>query len=65
MEKGNQLYEGKAKKVYQTDVPGQLIVEYKDASPVTSYPCASSSARRYFPTNPSLPVINAFKSLSP
>ena len=30
MEKGKQLYEGKAKKVYQTDIPGQLIVEYKD-----------------------------------
>ena len=30
MEKQNLLYEGKAKKVYETDVPDQLIVEYKD-----------------------------------
>lgn len=30
MEKRNQLYEGKAKKVYETDVQGLLIVSYKD-----------------------------------
>ena len=30
MEKRQQLYEGKAKKVYATDDPGLLIVEYKD-----------------------------------
>ena len=32
--------------------------------PVTSYPFAVSSARRYFPTNPSLPVISAFFIIS-
>ena len=30
MEKKEQLYEGKAKKVYATDDPGLLIVSYKD-----------------------------------
>ena len=30
MEKREQLYEGKAKKVYATDNPGLLIVSYKD-----------------------------------
>ena len=30
MEKRGQLYEGKAKKVYATDDPGLVIVEYKD-----------------------------------
>ena len=30
MEKKNQLYEGKAKKVYETDDPEVLIVSYKD-----------------------------------
>lgn len=30
MEKRNQLYEGKAKKVYETDAQGLLIVSYKD-----------------------------------
>lgn len=30
MEKGKQLYEGKAKKVYTTDDPDLLIVDYKD-----------------------------------
>ena len=30
MEKRNQLYEGKAKKVYETDAQGFLIVSYKD-----------------------------------
>ena len=30
MEKRQQLYEGKAKKVYATDDPGLFIVEYKD-----------------------------------
>ena len=30
MEKREQLYEGKAKKVYATDDPAQLIVSYKD-----------------------------------
>lgn len=30
MEKRNQLYEGKAKKVFETDDPGLLIVAYKD-----------------------------------
>ena len=30
MEKKEQLYEGKAKKVYATDDPELLIVEYKD-----------------------------------
>jgi phosphoribosylaminoimidazole-succinocarboxamide synthase len=30
MEKGKQLYEGKAKKVYATDDPGLYIVAYKD-----------------------------------
>ena len=30
MEKRNQLYEGKAKKVYETDAHGLLIVSYKD-----------------------------------
>ena len=30
MEKLQQLYEGKAKKVFATDDPGKLIVEYKD-----------------------------------
>ena len=30
------------------------------SSPKTCQPCASSSARRYLPTNPRLPVISAF-----
>jgi phosphoribosylaminoimidazole-succinocarboxamide synthase len=30
MEKGKLLYEGKAKKIYETDNPEQLIVHYKD-----------------------------------
>ncbi|MBQ1887108.1 MAG: phosphoribosylaminoimidazolesuccinocarboxamide synthase, partial [Firmicutes bacterium] len=30
MEKGQQLYEGKAKKVYATEDPQLLIVSYKD-----------------------------------
>ena len=30
MKKGTQLYEGKAKKVYLTDAPDVLIVDYKD-----------------------------------
>lgn len=30
MKKLEQLYEGKAKKVFQTDDPACLIVEYKD-----------------------------------
>lgn len=30
MTKGKQLYEGKAKKVYETDHPEQFIIEYKD-----------------------------------
>ena len=30
MEKKEQLYEGKAKKVFATDDPGLLIVDYKD-----------------------------------
>lgn len=30
MKKGSQLYEGKAKKVYMTDNPDVLIVDYKD-----------------------------------
>ena len=30
MEKGPQLYEGKAKKVYATEDPDLLIVSYKD-----------------------------------
>lgn len=30
MEKLQQLYEGKAKKVYATEDPGLLIVSYKD-----------------------------------
>ena len=30
MEKLEQLYEGKAKKVFKTDDPELLIVEYKD-----------------------------------
>ena len=30
MDKGKQLYEGKAKKVYETDDPRYLIVSYKD-----------------------------------
>ena len=30
MNKTEQLYEGKAKKVFQTDEPELLIVEYKD-----------------------------------
>ena len=30
MEKGKQLYEGKAKKVFETDDPSLLIVSYKD-----------------------------------
>ena len=30
MKKGSQLYEGKAKKVYMTDDPDVLIVDYKD-----------------------------------
>ena len=30
MIKGEQLYEGKAKKVFKTDDPGLLIVSYKD-----------------------------------
>ena len=30
MEKGNLLYEGKAKKIYETDNPEELIVHYKD-----------------------------------
>ena len=30
MKKGTQLYEGKAKKVYLTDDPDVLIVDYKD-----------------------------------
>lgn len=32
MKKINQLYEGKAKKVYETDEAEKLIVEYKDAA---------------------------------
>lgn len=30
MEKLNQLYEGKAKKVFETDDPDVVIVDYKD-----------------------------------
>ena len=30
MEKREQLYEGKAKKVFKTDDPEKLIVSYKD-----------------------------------
>ena len=30
MEKTNLLYEGKAKKVYETNDPALLIVDYKD-----------------------------------
>lgn len=30
MTKGEQLYEGKAKKVFATDDPEKLIVDYKD-----------------------------------
>ena len=30
MEKKEQLYEGKAKKVFKTDDPKKFIVEYKD-----------------------------------
>ena len=30
MEKKAQIYEGKAKKVYETDDPSLLIVDYKD-----------------------------------
>ena len=30
MQKGKQLYEGKAKRVYETDDPELLIVDYKD-----------------------------------
>ncbi len=30
MKKTVQLYEGKAKKVFETDVPGIYIVDYKD-----------------------------------
>lgn len=30
MEKGNQLYEGKAKRVFETDDPSLVIVSYKD-----------------------------------
>ena len=30
MEKTQLLYEGKAKKVYETDTPDVLIVDYKD-----------------------------------
>ena len=30
MNKGEQLYEGKAKKVFATDDPELLIVDYKD-----------------------------------
>ena len=30
MEKRNQLYEGKAKKVFATDDPALVIVSYKD-----------------------------------
>ena len=32
MEKKEQLYEGKAKKVFATEAPELLIVEYKDAA---------------------------------
>ena len=31
MKKKNLLYEGKAKKVYEGEIPGQVIVEYKDS----------------------------------
>ena len=31
MQKGAMLYEGKAKKVFATDEPQLVIVEYKDA----------------------------------
>lgn len=30
MQKSEQIYEGKAKKVFATDDPGLVIVEYKD-----------------------------------
>ena len=30
MEKGQQLYEGKAKKIYETSAPDVVIVSYKD-----------------------------------
>ncbi len=30
MKKGNMIYEGKAKKVYETDDPNMVIVDYKD-----------------------------------
>ena len=32
MNKLGQIYEGKAKKVYETDNPDLLIVEYKDSA---------------------------------
>ncbi|HSI66715.1 MAG TPA: phosphoribosylaminoimidazolesuccinocarboxamide synthase, partial [Planococcus sp. (in: firmicutes)] len=32
MEKGQLLYEGKAKRLYTTDEPGVLWVEYKDSA---------------------------------
>ena len=32
MNKGNQLYEGKAKKVFLTETPDILIVSYKDSA---------------------------------
>ena len=35
MEKKEQLYEGKAKKVFKTDDPKKFIVEYKDDATTT------------------------------
>lgn len=31
MKKGQLLYEGKAKKIFASEIPGQVIVEYKDS----------------------------------
>ena len=46
MEKRQQLYEGKAKKVFATDDPDFLIVRYKDdAPPSTALSAAPSRAR--------------------
>ena len=43
MEKKEQLYEGKAKKVYATENPDYVIVSYKDDA--TAFKRAPSQAR--------------------
>ena len=46
MEKKEQLYEGKAKKVYATEDPNLVIVSYKDdATALTAQRRVPSSAR--------------------